>query len=704
MLRKTWFDWARDGNEAKMVSHPLAKKRAALNVRNSLRQTALYIGAMNGHIGVVKLLLDLGADPRTSPLPLYIAACHGHTEVVELLLEPGTVNRTQNIAKQTPLKAAIERGHQSTAEAIVEWSARTKHTVWLKLSPPSSPFECTEVTLALTKGFFRLAAKLLRHITRSIPGLKFGVENPLTPIVAACFASGTEEDLLDVFKCDAEWEQYNASLRKDAVDQCFEREWERVICYVLSRSLVLSRSNVTKLFAYKHATRLLPTLFQLCEDRWFQCYAHDLFHPGLYLAKLDILVAHESQVLIWDLEDDIQTFSKFVYNLLEFRCSFLLDTILQSHVRFFRSKTIERIFLTEHVPELQELVRRVPSFNVSWHSVSACPSSAVLDCLFKAPNVCVSDAPDKASLTRRESIWHVFSRPPELFALLCLRSKMSFADVLSCVFTCADVELLRETRKRLESPLFYEKKDENMPLSLLEICANNILCGAEAIKGFKAARNRGDELFRPYVRIEFGQHQTRETQMRLFENIFVLLSQYPFTVLEVAPLQVSPVIFETDFWLEVPMLHFFAWRLIACAVRAPAIQQLQAMLQVNATSRFLVGRPLDVMDMRNFSSSCPDAVELLIIYGVADFSLVTANMTKKQDLRDLIFKAILKWRDRWKHVQALLKECLVVEVLVSIILCYTEHRDVISQFEPHLHKLGYAWNEHLAEKVRIRLP
>lgn len=41
----------------------LAHAGADLNARNKRRQTALHIGVNKGHVGVVKMLLDLGCHP-----------------------------------------------------------------------------------------------------------------------------------------------------------------------------------------------------------------------------------------------------------------------------------------------------------------------------------------------------------------------------------------------------------------------------------------------------------------------------------------------------------------------------------------------------------------------------------------------------------------------------------------------------------------
>lgn len=53
------------------VMQLLAAAGADLNARNKRRQTALHIGVNKGHIGVVKMLLDLGCHPSLQVSPIF---------------------------------------------------------------------------------------------------------------------------------------------------------------------------------------------------------------------------------------------------------------------------------------------------------------------------------------------------------------------------------------------------------------------------------------------------------------------------------------------------------------------------------------------------------------------------------------------------------------------------------------------------------
>ena len=76
--------------------------------------TPLYIAAQNGHIDVVKLLLDNKTDVNASNhygvTPLYCAAQNGHTKVVKLFLgNKANANASIHTACVTPVYVASEK-------------------------------------------------------------------------------------------------------------------------------------------------------------------------------------------------------------------------------------------------------------------------------------------------------------------------------------------------------------------------------------------------------------------------------------------------------------------------------------------------------------------------------------------------------------------------------------------------------------------
>ena len=60
------------GDEPSVVEQ-LQRGGADLNARNKRRQTPLHIGVNKGHIGVVRILLELGCHPSLQVRPIYIS-------------------------------------------------------------------------------------------------------------------------------------------------------------------------------------------------------------------------------------------------------------------------------------------------------------------------------------------------------------------------------------------------------------------------------------------------------------------------------------------------------------------------------------------------------------------------------------------------------------------------------------------------------
>merc|ERR1711972_880631 len=83
----------------------------------------LSVAACNGHMGVLKILVDSKADLNMSKqdgsTPLLIAACNGKAEVVRFLCEArAEVNKTSTQGL-TPLRAATMQGHEEIKECLI---------------------------------------------------------------------------------------------------------------------------------------------------------------------------------------------------------------------------------------------------------------------------------------------------------------------------------------------------------------------------------------------------------------------------------------------------------------------------------------------------------------------------------------------------------------------------------------------------------
>jgi ankyrin repeat protein len=96
-----------------------------INERDGDGMTALYLAASNGHLRVVKRLLDKGADVNGESQgflkPLYGAALGGHTRIVQLLLTQPTIQRApRNNEGESPLDAAVKGGHTKVADILMD--------------------------------------------------------------------------------------------------------------------------------------------------------------------------------------------------------------------------------------------------------------------------------------------------------------------------------------------------------------------------------------------------------------------------------------------------------------------------------------------------------------------------------------------------------------------------------------------------------
>ena len=120
--------------------------RARLNLRNMHGDTALKIAAYQGHLGMVRELVEAGAEIDTEGwAPLIYAAFNGHDEIVAFLLQQGARIDARSESGMTALMAAARGGflpivrrliaagaevnlRDANNETALDWANKTKNT------------------------------------------------------------------------------------------------------------------------------------------------------------------------------------------------------------------------------------------------------------------------------------------------------------------------------------------------------------------------------------------------------------------------------------------------------------------------------------------------------------------------------------------------------------------------------------------------
>src|SRR6476620_4679866 len=98
------------------------------NTRDNMGATALHDAVWTGHVDLVRLLLDHGADPNIPhaeglSTPLHYAAIKGNAPIASMLIQHGADVKVADRAGSTALHLAAARGYVDVVRLLIERKA-----------------------------------------------------------------------------------------------------------------------------------------------------------------------------------------------------------------------------------------------------------------------------------------------------------------------------------------------------------------------------------------------------------------------------------------------------------------------------------------------------------------------------------------------------------------------------------------------------
>ena len=114
-----------------IARHFLEARPQDVNARGGEHLTPLHAAVHYGHLSVVMLLLEHGANMETRDVhgssPLHSASYRGYTEVVSLLIDRSANLNAKDFDQKTPLYLALERGHDEIVRLLLNHGADANH-------------------------------------------------------------------------------------------------------------------------------------------------------------------------------------------------------------------------------------------------------------------------------------------------------------------------------------------------------------------------------------------------------------------------------------------------------------------------------------------------------------------------------------------------------------------------------------------------
>lgn len=117
------FNAARDG--VVNAVRKWVKRGADVNAANDKGFCSLMLAVHGGHMTVVRLLAELGADMNkissiNNATPVFVACLRGNAEMVQLVIELGGEPNVRTNEDVTPIQAAAQEGYADVVRTLVE--------------------------------------------------------------------------------------------------------------------------------------------------------------------------------------------------------------------------------------------------------------------------------------------------------------------------------------------------------------------------------------------------------------------------------------------------------------------------------------------------------------------------------------------------------------------------------------------------------
>ncbi|MFN7038500.1 MAG: ankyrin repeat domain-containing protein [Alphaproteobacteria bacterium] len=123
-INEEFVSAARDSQEEKVKS--LLKEGVDVNSTDRLGHTGLHLASYQGHLNIVKILLENNADLEAGAVksqyerPIHYAAKNDQTEILEILLEKGAKLNATDINGATPLHLAARQGKINSVRFLIK--------------------------------------------------------------------------------------------------------------------------------------------------------------------------------------------------------------------------------------------------------------------------------------------------------------------------------------------------------------------------------------------------------------------------------------------------------------------------------------------------------------------------------------------------------------------------------------------------------